>query len=421
MAQRVSNLRRKIRASISEGMQTSLPSGEVTDVVRMPDDSSLRSWLASLRREFTDWHVLNSLTSKKRMFIKAVLIGMKICCLIRTVLLISANHVPAGILFFCGDQMRNLEVTMRSMVIFVCLSFGSIILVFELLILVAEVKKEESFITDAFQWATTIKKLDFSLSEVKELHYWMRMTRTISHILFYLASFTMPSMIAYSGFMEVAKSKSLVRIFLILLWAPMSIFWIIRESKIYLILMSVIVLDLKLIQVRIKSLNRRFTVDKTICVNKYLQEFFIVRDYITAHNKYVRWILMMIDYVSAPGNCANLYSAIASNGVLLLKMMNISYSIFLMIATFLMIALPGRISSGILHVHPKLMSMQVREKNLSISDKKRILLLAESITSEEGEIGFTNGLLSTFRNSSLFAYILSLPTAAMLFYSFVRS
>jgi hypothetical protein len=384
------------------------------------DDASLQKWLNQLRKEFSDWHVLDSLT-KERILTKFLLLSMKVICLIRTIILISASHFPPGVLYYCGDQLLNLEITMRSMVIFVCISFGSIILVFEILVLVAEIKQDTSFITDAFELVSTMKTLHFSVKEMKELRAWIRMTRTTSELLFLIACFTMPSMIALSGFIEVSKSTSWIRIVIVLIWAPMTIFWIIRESKIYLILMSVVVLDLKLIQLRIKSLNRRLMTEGTLTVSAFLGEFVKIRDKITDHNTYVRWILMMIDLVSGPGNCANLYSAIASNGILLLKMMNIGYSIFLMIATFLMIALPGSISGQIMHVHPKLMSMQVRNKILSVKDKKKILLFAESITSDEGEIGFTNGLLATFRNSTLFQYILSLPTAFMLFYGFVRS
>lgn len=386
--------------------------------ISLSEDQSLRQWLSTLRSQFHSWLVLDIVWSKKRMFLKFLLMTMKTLCLIRTLLLVFSHRVPAGIVEHCGDRMLNLEITLRNMVYFVCMSFGSIILVFELLILVAEVQNEQSFITDVFVMSDRMKEYHISRREEKELLLWIRACRFISNILFTVAIFTMPSMIAYSAVIEISHAKTAYRATSVLLWGSATIFWIIRESKIYLILMSVVVLDLKMIQLRIKSMNRRFTVDRTLSVDRFVREFIVMRDLIKAHNKYIRWILMMIDYVSAPGNMANLYSAIASSSILIFKVMNISYSIFLLMATLCMIAIPGKISAEIMAIHPKLMEMQVHQR-LTIRDKKRLLLLAESLTSHEGEIGFTNGLMQTFRNTTLAQYMLSLPTACMLFYSFV--
>lgn len=384
----------------------------------LSEDQSLRQWLSNLRSQFRSWLVLDIVGSKKRMFLKLMLMAMKTACLIRTLLLVFSHRVPPVLVLHCGDRMLNLEITLRNMVYFVCMSFGSIILVFELLILVAEVRKEESFITDVFVMSDRIKEYHINRPEEKELLLWIRACRFISNVLFTVATLTMPSMVAYSAVIEVTKAKTAYRATSVLLWGCATMFWIIRESKIYLMLMSAVVLDLKVIQLRIKSMNRRFTVDRTLSVDRFIREFIGIRDLIKAHNKYVRWILMMIDYVSAPGNMANLYSAIASSSILIFKLMNISYSILLLMATLCMIAIPGKISAEIMAIHPKLMEMQVHHR-LTMWDKKRLLLLAESLTSHQGEIGFTNGLMQTFRTATLAQYMLSLPTACMLFYSFV--
>lgn len=406
---RVQTLKSKMRRRV-------MPS-EVAEVT-MSEDESIRKWLSSLRHQFHAWLVLDTFASRKRLVLKFLLFVMKISCLLRTLILVFSSRVSPAIVDLCGDRMLNLEVTMRSMVTFVCLSFGSIILVFEGLIFVSEVHNEQSFITDAFVMNDTIKKCHFNREEEKELRDWLYGSRMISEVLFIVASITMPSMIAYSAVIELLHWKSVFRAVTVLIWSPMAIFWIIRESKVYLILMCVVVLDLKMIQMRIKSLNRRLTIDRNISVDRFIREFIGIRDLISAHNKYVRWILMMIDYVSAPGNMANLYSAIASSSILIFKMMNISYSIFLMMATLCMIAIPGKVSEEVMALYPKIMDMQVRQR-LNMRDKQRLLLLAESITSHEGEIGFTNGYLEVFRNSTLFQYLLSLPTACMLFYNFM--
>ena len=405
--------------TLKKGLRTVSSSSEPS----LPDDPDLTSWLRSLKRAFQSWYVLDSFTPKTRFPIKILLITMKVLCLTRTVFLVLSSHLPTGVLLWTGDDLHSLGITMRSMVLFVCLSFGFIILMFELLILASEFAKEESFIRDTFVLDKTTRRLFFSISEEKELHQWAQASRLISDVLFYTAAVTMPSMIAYSAFIELSRSSSLLRILLILVWAPASVFWIIRESKIYLILMSSVVMDMKLIQMRLKSLNRRFFADARLSVNEYVREFLAVRDTIQAHNKYVRWILMMIDLVSAPGNCANLYSAMAADGLLILRLMNASYSILLLIATLFMIFLPGKIYREVLLAYPRLMTMQIhsRERCLSLTEQRKILLLTEAITTAEGEIGFTNGLLATFKSSTLFEYLLSLPTACMLFYSFVTA